>query len=499
VSVATADYSRLLHRLQFILGPCFMDTFSSWQRLKIRRQLFLTVHPDLNVSCVWHKERTILLLGFILDPENPRASNNDVLNTLITNFASSTDLFMQTSRFGGRWILIVDDGSTVVLFHDAAGLRQVFYTDIEYTQQLWCASQPGTLADILGLQVDANAQDFINSPQIRSNSEYWWPGDSSLYKEVKHLLPNHYLDLETGYCHRYWPDRNLSPLPLDTVVETSSSLLRGLLTSAAERFNLVLSLTAGWDSRLVLAACYDIKDTLSYMTLKKINDSDNNMDVVIASSLLRRLQLQHDIVESQPKKNDAFFTFFRCNVTLAHEVWATDALAIFNFYRQNKVAITGNVSEVARCYYKLPNYLKQKLNGEHLASIVGMESHPFAIEHFEKWSKDVGEIHNLDILDLFYWEQRVGNWLAMCQLEFDTAWKDIFTPYNCRLLLTNMLSAEDVYRRPPQYELHRKMILNLWAEVLEEPINPHKVKTLRQRLQKQIRYFLSVTKHALTR
>jgi hypothetical protein len=83
----------------------------------------------------------------------------------------------------------------------------------------------------------------------------------------------------------------------------------------------------------------------------------------------------------------------------------------------------------------------------------------------------------VDVLDLFYWEQRAGNWLATCELEFDIAWKDIFTPYNCRLLLMDMLSADDIYRRPPQYELYKKMILTLWPEVLAEPINPHKVKT----------------------
>jgi hypothetical protein len=499
MSTTTADDSRLLYRSQFILGPRFVDTFASWQRFTIRGPLHLTVHPDLNVCCVTHKAKTILLLGFILDPENPHASDREILNAFMPHLGSSTEFFMQTARFGGRWVLIVYDGSTVVLFHDAAGLRQVFYTDVGSTQQLWCASQPATLAEILGLHVDGDAQDFITSPEIQRNREYWWPGDSSLYKEVKHLLPNHSLDLETGHCCRYWPNRNLPRLSLDTVVETCSSMLRGLVAGAVNRFNLVVSLTAGLDSRLVLAACHGIQDQLSYMTLKQIHNSINNeTDIIIAASLLRRLRLRHDLVVSVPKDDDLFLRIFNQNVTMAHEIWSHDALAIFDFYHYSKVTITGSVSEAARFYYRLPPHMKQKLSGEHLALLTRMGSHPFAVNHFNKWLEGIGEIYNVDILDLFYWEQRAGNWLAMCQLEFDIAWKDIFTPYNCRRLLMGMLSADEIYRRPPQYELYKKMISTLWPEVLVEPINPHRVQTRIQRLKRRIKSHWATIKHFLS-
>ncbi len=415
------------------------------------------------------------------------------------NLVSSTEFFMQTARFGGRWILIVDDGSTVVLFHDAAGLRQVFYTDVGAIQQLWCASQPATLAEILGLQVDGDAQDFITSPEIRRNREYWWPGDSSLYKEVKHLLPNHYLDLETGRCYRYWPNRNLTRISLDTIVEACSSIIRGLLVGAVKRFNLVVSLTAGLDSRLVLAACHGIEDQLSYMTLKQINNSINNdTDIIIASSLLRRLRLRHDLIMSVPEDDDLFLSIFNKNVTPAHKIWSHDALAIFDFYHLSRVTVNGVVSEAVRFFYKLPLHIKQQLSGEHLAFLTRMGNHPFAVNHFNKWLKSIGDIYNVDILDLFYWEQRAGNWLAMCQLEFDIAWKDIFTPYNCRLLLMDMLSADDIYRRPPEYELYKKMILALWPEVLAEPINPHRVQTRMQRLKRQIKYHWAIVKNFLS-
>jgi hypothetical protein len=40
-----------------------------------------------------------------------------------------------------------------------------------------------------------------------------------------------------------------------------------------------------------------------------------------------------------------------------------------------------------------------------------------------------GDLYNFTMRDMLYWEQRAGNWLSMCQAEFDLAWKETFTPY----------------------------------------------------------------------
>jgi hypothetical protein len=102
----------------------------------------------------------------------------------------------------------------------------------------------------------------------------------------------------------------------------------------------------------------------------------------------------------------------------------------------------------------------------------------FATRSFEKWLNGINDTFNYDVFDLFYWEQRCGNWLAMSQLEFDIAWKDIFTPFNCRELLVTMLAAKEKYRKPPKYKLYWEVMSQLWPEVLSVPINPQKKKSV---------------------
>src|SRR3990167_3761438 len=198
--ISVSMFEKLLYRNQFVLGPFFIEELASWKRIKINSSLHLTVHPDLNTYQAIYENKSITLLGFILDPDNPQAGDSDIINDLVQKLSRCDKFIEHTYKFGGRWILIVNDGKETRLFHDATGLRQVFYTDTSYIKDLWCASQPGLIAEILNLQMDKDAVDFIKSYELR-DKEYWWPGESSPYKEVKHLLPNHYLNLKTGLSY----------------------------------------------------------------------------------------------------------------------------------------------------------------------------------------------------------------------------------------------------------------------------------------------------------
>jgi hypothetical protein len=202
--------------------------------------------------------------------------------------------------------------------------------------------------------------------------------------------------------------------------------------------------------------------------------------------LLGSLGLRHEVIELPQSSDAEFAAAFNRSVAGAHSVWRLDAQAIFEFYRLQKTVIAGGVSEAARNFYTLPRSVEKKLTAEKLAGLTGM-SHPFAARHFGAWLAQLKQPRCFRVLDLFYWEQRAGNWLAMCQKEFDVAWSEIFSPYNCRKLLAHMLGVKEAYRRSPDFTLYRKMISRLWPDVLALPINPHKTARPLQTLKKRVR------------
>lgn len=75
--------NNLLYRSQFILGPNFIDKFHSWKRIKIDSSAKLTVHPDLDSYQVVSDDKSITLLGFILNSESPQSSDNDIIDHLV--------------------------------------------------------------------------------------------------------------------------------------------------------------------------------------------------------------------------------------------------------------------------------------------------------------------------------------------------------------------------------------------------------------------------------
>jgi mRNA deadenylase 3'-5' endonuclease subunit Ccr4 len=100
-----------------------------------------------------------------------------------------------------------------------------------------------------------------------------------------------------------------------------------------------------------------------------------------------------------------------------------------------------------------------------------MANSPFAIKAYDRWLSELGEMYNVDILNMIHWEDVEGSWQAMSQLEWDPV-HEIFEPFNCRTFLVNLLSVDEKYREGPDFQCHIEMIRKLWPELLKVPINP---------------------------
>lgn len=463
----------ILHRGQFVLGRRFPRHFTAWTRYPVADGLVLAAHPELFVTQVARAGAALTLIGYLLDPDDPEADDKDILTRLLPACSSVTQLLAATSRLGGRWALVAMCGDGVHLFTDPLGLRQVHFAAPVAGADVWALSQPGLAIDALGMEVDPAALEFIDSYAFRAFPEYRWPGFGAPVHGLRHLLPNHVLDLKRGIATRYWPDQALPRLGLDEAVERMTRLLRGLILAAGARYELALSLTAGIDSRLALAASREIRERLCYVTVRQARMADGAADLWVPARLLAKLGLRHEIIRARGSMSADFSWAFKRSAFLAHDHYGPDAEAILAHFERRKVAVTGSGGEVGRCSFRaqLPWSAYRRITAADLARLQHMD-HPYAIERFEEWLADAQARANVKLLDLFEWEQGHGNWLAATQLEFDMAWRDIFTPYNCRALLVTLLAVDERLRRAPDYLLFNRAIRQLWPELLSEPINP---------------------------
>lgn len=56
---------------QFILGPRFVDSLVGWQQTDVSDSLKLTLHPEVTVEQILDGNKSIILIGYILDPRSP--------------------------------------------------------------------------------------------------------------------------------------------------------------------------------------------------------------------------------------------------------------------------------------------------------------------------------------------------------------------------------------------------------------------------------------------
>lgn len=468
--------NKLRYRRQFIMGKD-ISGFNDWNKIVINSNFILATHPDLEVKYIESDDTKLILLGFIIDPFNPQNDDYDNLKELISESLSFKDVLEKTYSYSGRWILIYNSPTEMNIVNDPCGMRQVYYSVKD--GHIWCGSQPTILADTLGYDIDNNTDilEYINSEYYEKEERPWF-GDKTIFSEIKHLMPNHYLDLFKKGIERFWIDEE-NNINLETVVKSASEILKGSLISINNRYKIMLPVTAGWDSRVLLAASRDIKENIFYYVSTMNILDENHMDIKIPKRLLNKLGLELNILDNLPPLRDEFKNMLQKNVLMARSLPKTLTIQYHYDYLSDKVNINGNASEIARCFYGIAN--NKDVDSSYLARIVRCPSNlKFVISEFHKWLNEVRDFsrnNKIELLDLFYWEQRMGNWGTLYQAEQDIAIEE-FCPYNNRKLLMMLLKIDKLYRKEPDNKLYELLIKNLWEDTLSEPINPPGLKKI---------------------
>ena len=467
----------LLFRRQFALGPTFLADLPDWTRTTLSNGMCLTSHPELAIDHRSSGRAAVTALGMVLDVRQPDASNDQVVARLLAELESCGDLAEfppKLSALAGRWIIVAELDGAAWLIPDAGGTRQVFHTtpDAATGLPLWCVSQPDLIAPAYGLEMDSAVLEILGSPAYRRNPQYWWPGNRSPYREVRLLMPNHYLDLESATPCRFWPNEERREATLEEAAGACGEILQRTVQAAANRCDLTLPITAGRDSRLTFAACRTVLDRIHFNTFvfHRLCRRDSP-DVRIPARMLKDLGLEHQVIECPKRMSKAFAEVYNRNFPNAHAEWGAIAEGFHTSMPDGLVRMTSTLSEIGKCFYGSKGHRGKPINGKNLARMAGLGVSDFVVNAFDEWAEDAARNCGYDPLDVFYWEQRDGSWAAMNFTEWDTV-QDVFSPFNCRDLIVAMLSVEEQYRMPPANTLHREILRNLWPELLDYPINP---------------------------
>ena len=469
------DLNRLRFRRQFILGPRAFLPNTWWSCTPLQHNFVLSTHCDLPLYQEKNGKIFVTLLGLAFDPDNPEFDETKILAQLVSTSDNLQSLIRNTETLSGRWVIIFQDSDTTYLFSDPFGFRTIFY--YSDGENVWCASQPeliGTQQNLV-YSSEINLLEYIHSTEF-SRKESPLFGFKTIYRDCFHLLPNHYLNLRSACAVRFSADDvSVIQKPREAVIEDSSELLRRILVAITNRQTTAMALTSGWDSRLLLAASCDVRSKISYFVDRKGILPENHPDVWVPRALSEKLGLNLEVRSSEIDLPGWFFSLLSSSVTGARALPKSRMIYSKYLNLDHRVYLNGNGGEIFRNYYdKTCSFIPEKMDIVAILRVMGFEKpFTFLTEEIEKW---IGQI-NLpisqkgNILDYLYWEQRIGNWGAQFPSEQDIAVEEL-SPLNCRLLIKYFLSTSREDRSAPNYPIVRDVILRLWPQVLDLPINP---------------------------
>jgi hypothetical protein len=256
---------------------------------------------------------------------------------------------------------------------------------------------------------------------------------------------------------------------------------------------LALGLTAGWDSRTVLAASEAIQSELLAYSSRQPSMKSNDADLVVPKKLARLTNLKHVVVAPPGSADADFNTLLKQHVWRPHPRFAAGMQAEYEQFKLAKVAMLGNGGEFSKAPFRHMVTDQFSPSGESLAELVGMSAEGFAIDAFDEWIASLPPEHQYSVFDLFHWEQRIGSYLAANFLEFDFAWRDIFLPYNCRAQICDIVACDESKRARGNYELYGDIMRRLSPNLLRVAVNPKPKPGILARIRRVLHRILRIT------
>jgi len=341
-----------MYRNQYIVINKNQSNFHNIKPVQFLNGLYIYSSFPLSTSSAQDFSTEVYLIGYILNPQKPADSNDDIVTALAKN-CKTQELFLKDIQvLSGRYILFYKNETSFIVVGDACSLRQCYFKLSEGDTIL--TSSPKMFLDFYDydLQINPLKRDLINLPQYKKNESLWY-GDKCIDDRLCKLLPNHYLDLNKKELKRL--DLYTNILDDKDIIDYASSILKGTFAALVNRYNLVQALTAGWDSRILLAASKELKDNIRFYVF---NMSDNSPDVWVPNKLSKQLDLRFEIIKPSQLRNDFLSSyneehiFPRILPKTANIQYHYD-----NNTSPNLINVNGNCAEIARCFY---GYTKKK-------------------------------------------------------------------------------------------------------------------------------------------
>lgn len=432
--------------------------YGYWTSKNIFGKYKLMTAPCQQVRVCALKETELALIGHAYNPFTKEYGEDNLLKSLAEKKFLSEAFWNEFNEWTGVFTLLVYWRNSIYVIDDPTCMQNTFY----YAKNgiICISSHTNCISDILNLEWSDYVRRLVGYKffSLLGNS---LPGDLTQFDDVRRLVPNHYLKIESNgrvdSKRFYWPHK--LKLSMEEIVDNAADILSSNLKCISEKWRKpAISLTGGCDSKTTLSCAKGIYDKFSYFSY--ISSDSEKVDAVAAHDICSALGLTHTIYEISSSDAD----YKNIDAVRAILYWNNGGILQSNPNDVRKriyfadttdfdVEIKSWSSEIGRAYYskrfhgrknfgavptprKCTTLYKFFFHDRQLVRQTDKVFEKYLSEYFEREKENPVEWQ-----EQFFWEFRVPSWNGLVITGEHRYSFDITIPYNNRMLLELLLSA----------------------------------------------------------
>ncbi|MBE3038275.1 MAG: hypothetical protein IMZ62_05640, partial [Chloroflexi bacterium] len=363
---------------------------------------------------------------------------------------------------GGRFAAICFAGGAARCYLDPCGSLAVVFSS---AQQI--AASTSSLIPYPGDREEDVNRELIAAMGI-SEERTSYPFGLTPRRSVERLLPNHFLDLETWRAARHWPAGEIAMTgSVQAAVQEVASILKRNISAVARDFPLHMSLTAGRDSRMLLACVRDYVDAVVFFT-HTVRGPGGRVDCQVAPKIAKRFGLSHMFLPfekaSEVEVEQWLYRTGHCvHGKIVHWVRSYKRLD------QRRAVLIGAAGELGRGYHwRRGDTEATPISADDLLVKVQSAITAQTRDRAQHWLESLPLKNSLTVWGLLYNEDFNGCWFGPVIYGF-THNASCIWPFCHRRVIEIMLSLPAEYRQSNL--LPRDVVESLWPELLSLPFN----------------------------
>lgn len=439
----------------------------------------LYLGKDIEYYTVKKNKKEITLLGYVFHCYNNLTEEELIENILRLN---EEELLDEIDLWCGHFVLFIGN-KNMKIYNDACASFKVFYGEKDNAKVI--GSDPRIITKFFDFEVDKDTDKlrFYQSKYFRENNTKI--GHDTRFKNLYQLVSNHCLNIKDNTSERVFPRKRREVLSQKIAGDKLISIFNHLTYLIEKRHTIYSSLTAGYDSRLLMAATKNISNKVNYYTFKLPKEKEDYIDYTLPKKIANDLGIKYsfcytkELPENIKKEILSRYDFPKLRPFEQYR-------DIFPQTKKKNILLVGFVSEVAK------NYLENVSvkNGRDIVRAVHLPDNQYLENYYLNWLKKnrnlISDL-NYEVLDFIHWEQDITNFAGQ-NTYYAHHYVRLFSIFNSREILKIMLSVPKEKRDGKDTQFFRYLIQKMWPELLNYPFNP----TIKERiiiLMKKIRIY----------